>query len=92
MWKWVLLAAAVVYYMAQRERQAIPISANRAASTTINKAGSAVGTIIDEAAPAVGRWIAGLFSGASSGSSSGSNSSGSSGANTSPDWIFWDDV
>jgi hypothetical protein len=90
MWKWVLLAAAVLYYMAQREKSAIPISANRAASSTITKAGNAVGTIIDETAPAVGRWLSGLFSGSSS--SSSSSSSASSGANTKPDWVFWDDV
>ncbi len=86
MWKWVLLGAALLYYLAQREKAAVPISANRAASNTIDKAGNAVGKIIDEAAPAIGKWIGSLFSGSSSSSSS------SSGANTTSDYIYWDDV
>lgn len=92
MWKWVLLAVGVVWYLTEREKQSIAISGNRAVTSTIDRVGAAAGHIIDQAGPAVGKWLSDLISGGGSSSASSSATSYSAGVNTSPDYIYWDDV
>lgn len=89
MWKWVLLIAGVLWYMTQRERSAVPIAGNRAAAGAIDHVGSAVNKVIDEAGPAVGKWLKDLLSGSGSSSQSATSSGGT---NTNSDYIYWDDV
>ena len=84
MWKWLLLGAGVLWYVTQREKAALPIAGNRAVSSGVDHVSGAVNKIIDEAGPAIGKWLGGLFS-----SSSSSSSYTSGGANTVPDYSNW---
>lgn len=86
MWKWVLIGAAVLYIVMEREKASVKIAANKAGTDATNAAGRGVVKVIDEAAAAVGRWFGGLFGDdkpTNSGSSTGSS------AASSPD--YWDD-
>ncbi len=79
MWKWALVAVAVVWYLSEREKQSIAIAANRGATSALDSTGRAVSGAIDQAGPAFGKWLSGLFSGSSKPSSSpGSSGSGNS--------------
>jgi hypothetical protein len=86
MWKWALVAVAVLWFMMEREKASVKIAANKAGTDATNAAGRGVVTVIDEAASAVGRWFGGLFNDkpTNSGSSTGSS------AASSPD--YWDDL
>jgi len=69
--KWLLVAggvAAFIWY--ENQKQAIPLAANKQATQVINSAGGAVSNIINEAGPAIGKWIGGLFGGSTSSNSS----------------------
>lgn len=85
MWKWALVAVAVLYVMMEREKQSVKIAANKAGTDATSAAGRGVVKVIDEAASAVGRWFGGLFDDKPSNSGSSTGSSAAS----SPD--YWDD-
>jgi hypothetical protein len=95
-WHWIVIAAAVVWYITERERQAIAIEANRQATGVLKKTGEGLGNVVGEASAAVGRFFDGLFkdkpSTSSSSSPTSSPSSNTGSPATTPDSRYWEDL
>jgi hypothetical protein len=95
-WHYLVIGAAVVWYITERERQAIAIEANKQATGVLKKTGEGLGNVVGEGAAAVGRFFGGLFkdkpatSSSSSPTSSPSSNSGSPA--TRPDSDYWEDL
>lgn len=87
MWKWALVAVAVLYVTMEREKASVKIAANKGATAATDAAGRGVVKVIDESASALGRWLGSLF-----GDDKPTNSGASSGSSAASSPDYWDDL